>query len=275
MLLAEPPRTRFDLHFRLAGFAVRVHPMFWVIGLILGIQGGAGPAETGTWVACMFVSILIHELGHALLIRRYGWSSRIILYHFGGLATFDGPETYLPTYNANESSPKAMILISAAGPGAGFLLAALVAGMVFLGGGQVTLHASFPIFWDVTGIENFRLLILIRDLLFINIFWGIMNLLPVYPLDGGQIARELLSLRNPRDGIERSLLLSTATGVVIAVACLMGLDGGLFVAVLFGLLAFQSYKMLQALRAHGGHGGSGGKGRQGGYDEADDDWWRK
>jgi len=48
---------------------------------------------------------------------------------------------------------------------------------------------------------------LIQQLLFINVLWGIVNLLPVYPLDGGQIAREVLVAVNPRAGIQQSLML--------------------------------------------------------------------
>ena len=56
--------------------------------------------------------------------------------------------------------------------------------------------------------ESLDLNMLIFDLLFINIFWGLVNLLPVYPLDGGQIAREVLGLVNPADGLRQSLWLS-------------------------------------------------------------------
>src|SRR5204863_7439021 len=50
----------------------------------------------------------------------------------------------------------------------------------------------------------------------VNILWGLINLLPVYPLDGGQIARELFSLGNPRAGIVQSLQLSVGVAALIA-----------------------------------------------------------
>ncbi|HEX5472325.1 MAG TPA: hypothetical protein VFW73_10580, partial [Lacipirellulaceae bacterium] len=73
MLIGEPPPTQVDLHFRLLGFPVRVHPFFWITTLLLGMGGGpADPVQTLVWVAVVFVSILFHELGHATLQRTFG-----------------------------------------------------------------------------------------------------------------------------------------------------------------------------------------------------------
>jgi Zn-dependent protease len=92
-------------------------------------------------------------------------------------------------------------------------------------------------------------------LLFISIIWGIVNLLPVYPLDGGQISREIFLTANPRDGIRQSLLLSTftaaAVGVIVLLRSVQAADGRfdlrmLWVPALFGYLAYASYATLQA-----------------------------
>jgi Zn-dependent protease len=313
VLIAEPPPTRYDIHFRLAGFPVRIHPFFWVTGVLLGLSGERRLTDVLIFVVAMFISILVHELGHALLIRRYGWGSHIILYWLGGLATFDSPESYLPTVNENESSPRAKIQIAAAGPGAGFLLAGLIAGVLSLC--PVDFRFRFDrqsgIAWSynlgprlslaeyqaelasggvVPGTRQFdkqvrryeqslaargRLAVFLHDMLFINIFWGLMNLLPVYPLDGGQIARELLSLNNPRAGVEKSLLLSAIVGGIVACLSLYHFGvghhewrNGLFMVLLFGSLAFISYRGLQQLRSQGGYG-------YGGFEHDDDDWWRR
>ena len=51
MFLGEPPATQADLHFRLFGFPVRVHPYFWVVTLLMGLGGGpADPQKTMIWV---------------------------------------------------------------------------------------------------------------------------------------------------------------------------------------------------------------------------------
>ena len=116
MLLGEPPPTQADLHFRVFGIPVRVHPLFWIVTLFLGLAAARRPirCETLIWVAVVFVSILVHELGHALMQRYFGGHPWITLYGFGGLASC----------NDCDRSPRSQILISLAGPVAGFLLAA-------------------------------------------------------------------------------------------------------------------------------------------------------
>jgi len=91
---------------------------------------------------------------------------------------------------------------------------------------------------------------LIQQLLFINVLWGIVNLLPVYPLDGGQIAREVLVAVNPRAGIQQSLMLSALTATALAVVGL-ALWKSPFVTLLFGYLAYSSYMALQAYNRRG------------------------
>jgi hypothetical protein len=99
MFLAEPPQTQYDLHFRVAGIPVRVHPLFWLVGVILGLRGAdtEAPGNAGIdlliWVGVLFFSILIHELGHAVTMQRFGQAARIVLYMMGGLATPDKPRT--------------------------------------------------------------------------------------------------------------------------------------------------------------------------------------
>lgn len=283
MLIAEPPPTRFDLHFKLLGFPVRIHPFFWLMAVMLGINGrDTRPFEVGIWILVVFVSILVHELGHAIAIRRFGWGSRIILYHLGGLATLESPDSYLPSHNENEHKPGVKILIALAGPAAGFLLAGIVIAALYASqvGFGFVIGGPFGIYWDLSQLrqQNERLEVLVNFLLFVNIFWGLLNLLPVYPLDGGQVARELFSLKNPRAGIENSLLLSSVTGGIVAGLSLFhfGFPDGLFMAVMFGVLSFVSFRTLQQLRQHPGFGGGGGGiGGYRGQDEDDDDWWKR
>jgi stage IV sporulation protein FB len=96
--------------------------------------------------------------------------------------------------------------------------------------------------------------LLVHDLLQINVLWGLVNLLPVYPLDGGHIARELLLVANARTGIKQSLWLSVVTAAGLAVYAVTQGQGSLFIALMFGMLAYGSYK---TLRAYGGMGGGG------------------
>jgi membrane-associated protease RseP (regulator of RpoE activity) len=85
---------------------------------------------------------------------------------------------------------------------------------------------------------------LIETLLWVNVFWGLINLLPVYPLDGGSVTRYLLLNTDPWDGIRKSLWISVIAGGIVAIAGLLFL-GSIYMAFLFAFLAFQSYQALQ------------------------------
>jgi hypothetical protein len=119
----ELPPTRYDLRFSLAGIPVRVHPLFWLIAVFFGISGDL--IMLPIWVLVVFVAILVHELGHALAFRRYGQRSQIVL-HFAGGLTIPEPVSWGSGYASVGLTANQQIFISLAGPGAGFLLAALV-----------------------------------------------------------------------------------------------------------------------------------------------------
>ena len=247
LLFQVPPPTRYDLRFNLAGFPVRVHPLFWLIAILLGYSSG-NILQILIWVVVVFVSILVHELGHALAFRRYGLSSQIILHFAGGLTV---PESTLwGSRWANVAlGPNQNIFISLAGPGAGFLFAGLVIAGVFLTGGTVVSTRLFG-FIPVPGLAMLPfggdlLSIFVTELLWVNIFWGVFNLMPVYPLDGGSVTRNVLLQVDPADGVRKSLWVSVIAGALIALIAFFFLRS-LYMAVLFGFLAFQSYQSLQA-----------------------------
>ena len=90
MLLGEPPPSQGDIHFRLFGMPVRIHPFFWVTTLILGMGAGSTPpAVVLSWIVAVLLSILVHELGHAAVQRHYGGHPKIVLYGLGGLSICD------------------------------------------------------------------------------------------------------------------------------------------------------------------------------------------
>ncbi|MCC6492268.1 MAG: hypothetical protein IT424_04535 [Pirellulales bacterium] len=253
MLLFEPPPSAADLHFRLFGFPVRVHPLFWLTTALFAIGAGREKTPPGVllmWVAVVFGSILIHELGHALLQRHFGGRPRITLHGFGGLAACDDCDR----------STRSQILISLAGPAAGFLFAIAVAGAVRLSGHMIgwgdpsaalepVLSIPFvgrTLYWAPFARPMVNLLLL--NILWVNVYWGLINLLPVYPLDGGRVARELLTLGNPRRGIVLSLRLSIVAAAAVALYAVI--EGQrYFTAAMFGYLAYASFQTLQAYRA--------------------------
>jgi len=272
VFLAEPPRTAYDFHFQLFGFDVRVSPFFWLAGALLGWNwsfawdqvfsripelADSNPGQgmlLVLWIAVVFVSILIHELGHTFAMRHFGMRAHVVLYHFGGLAIPDSMTSYMRVGRGGH--PYQQIIISAAGPGVQLALAAVIILLAKgLGYGVQTGLAFLDNAFDLPGgamMTSAPLLAIVEALLFVNLFWGLMNLLPVYPLDGGQISRELFSLHGGSDGIRHSLILSIFAGGAAAVWGFQ--TGNIMLAVMFGMLAFSSYQILQAYSGRGGFG---------------------
>lgn len=199
------------------------------------------PALVFIWMGAVFISILIHELGHAVAIRKFGGRCWITLYSFGGLASSDTPR------NSREQ-----ILISAAGPAAGFLFAGVILALLRLSGADFTWQSWSIMPVSEIGVRNPELRFLVFQLLWINFAWGFLNLLPIYPLDGGQIARELFTQKNPSRGIVQSLWLSVFTGSGLVIYALLGFEKpSLFIAIMFGFLAYSSYSAIQAYTGRG------------------------
>ena len=110
----------------------------------------------------------------------------------------------------------------------------------------------FPIRYVAFRSEQLNLLV--QYLLLVNIFWGLMNLLPIYPLDGGQIARELLQTANPREGLRQALVLSIVASAGLAALCLLKWHEN-YMAIFFGYLAYTNYTTVRDLGPTGGNFG--------------------
>lgn len=244
MLLQEPPRSQGDLNLVLFGVPIRIHPMFWIVGLLLGMNNPS-PAVLLAWMVALFFAILVHELGHAAAMRAFGFYPSIVLYGMGGLTSW-GPGSF----SSRNPGPGGRVLISAAGPAAGFALAAAIYALLRLAKYEVVVYTGFPLFFlphldEVVLSPVFSHFINI--LFFISVFWGLVNLLPVYPLDGGQIAREFLEQASPAHGLRFSLVLSAFTATLVAVfAAVQWHDW--WVTIMFAFLAYGS---IEALAAYG------------------------
>ena len=241
--------TPFDLRFRLAGIPVRVNPWFWIVMALLGSDlfrdPDFGPMYLLLWVACGFVSILVHEMGHAVAARLFGSPVSVSLIAFGGYARLDYPPR----------SPYKRILVSLAGPGAGFGLLGIVVGS----------HYAFD--W---GSHDKLTGALLAFLFNMNLFWNLLNLLPVWPLDGGQVCRELFAIgkwRNPDAAVHRTSMVVALILVALGVAALLGinipvegeypkmvvryLSRSLMLTIWMGLFANTNYQMLQLAQRRG------------------------
>jgi stage IV sporulation protein FB len=215
--------TPFDLQFHLGRIPVRVHPGFWLVGAI----GGWYPEDlriTFIWMICLFVSILVHELGHALIGEAFGWPSEILLYHFGGLA-------FSQRYYNN--TPWRSIAVSVAGPAAGFALYGLVVVLTEIASGMG---------W----MDNIYLQIAAEQLERINLWWGIINLVPVLPLDGGRVCESLLQWFRIRDFETRTAQVGVLVGGLMAWWFLTHHER--FAGMLFLFLALQNFSTLQQNR---------------------------
>jgi stage IV sporulation protein FB len=244
-LLQVPPPTRFDLRFSIAGIPVRVHPLFWLIAVLFG-SASDSLISLLIWVVAIFLSILIHELGHAFAMRRFGQDSQIIL-HIGGGLTVPESVSWGGGYANVAISANQQIFISLAGPFTGFLFAVLITAASLALGGKVIPNyifgfiplpmVLFPAGWEL--LNSF-----IMSLLWVNIFWGFVNLMPVHPLDGGNVTRYIFIQTDPLNGLRTSLWVSVITGAGVALAGLIFLHST-YMAIIFGLFAFQSFQSIQ------------------------------
>jgi Zn-dependent protease len=103
--------------------------------------------------------------------------------------------------------------------------------------------AGLHLYWGL--FRSIAVNVLLYNILLINILWGLVNLLPVYPLDGGRVSRELCTLKNPRRGIALSLQISIVAAVGMAAYGAIQWQS-LLVPLMFGYLAYGSYQTLQA-----------------------------
>lgn len=215
-------------HFRIAGTPVRVEPVFWVIVVLFGF-GVRDGWSLALWVGIVFVSILLHELGHAMAYKAFGQPSAIVLHGFAGL-TFG---RRLPRFKS--------IVVSLAGPLSALLLLGLPALALREG------RFGEDLFFDVvTGQTWVGWYIALDDVVFVNVWWSIINLLPIRPLDGGNVLSELAGVRIAR-------FVSMGVAAVAAVyAFSTDYRFAAFFAALLGFMNYSEWKQAE----RGGGGGS-------------------
>jgi stage IV sporulation protein FB len=196
-MLVEPGTTPYDLRFRLFGTSVRVHPLFWLFSAILGWDFlNYGFIYLGLWVASCFVSILLHEFGHVWAGRAFGSHGSIVLYAMGGLAI-----------GASDLHDRwKRIVVYLAGPFIQLLFIYLPVWLWFRSLG-------------VGGLHELRIQVLVTALILmdINLYWPLLNLLPIWPLDGGKVSRECCTALSPAAGLKTSLGISIAFAGLLAV----------------------------------------------------------
>jgi membrane-associated protease RseP (regulator of RpoE activity) len=243
VLFQEPPPSPGEIHFSLFGIPIRVHPWFWILAAVLGMNiCDKDLALLLIWVVAVFISILCHELGHALVIRAFGNAPWITLYAMGGLTSHD-PRRNM---HARGRNVWGQILISFAGPGAGFLLIALILGILMATGyrDKIFFGVFFNLVPAVLIADNVRLTMFLNFLFLVTMMWGFINLLPIFPLDGGKIVQELFVYISPRRGFFYALWLSIVTASIVALHQLFYYRS--INCLLFGYFAYENYQVLRA-----------------------------
>lgn len=212
------------MRFSLFGIPTEVQFNFWFGSLMLGLpylQAEFKPLIL-IWVAVVFLSVLAHEFGHALAIRAFGMDPEISLQWLGGLTSWSG---------GRDLARWKRITISFSGPLAGFI----VAGVVY----AATLVRPELLHQSGSGAQIGRYWAL-RFLMGVNFFWGIVNLAPVLPLDGGHILEHVLGPKRAR----MTAAVSMTFGAMVAVWAFV--SGMQWMGFLFAMCALQSFQRWQA-----------------------------
>jgi Zn-dependent protease len=204
------------MRFNILGIPVRVSPMFAVTALILWQIGRESSLESlAIWVLVMFSGVLFHEFGHAFAGRAYGLKPNVELHGMGGVTWWS---------NQVGLSPWRSIVVSVCGPLVGIVLGGLAyayVGSMAEAPPELTRYALSSFIW-------------------VNLGWGLFNLVPVLPLDGGNILRSVCIMVSPHRGRDAADLLSTVVGVGLIGLSLMADQPML--AVFFGYFIWVTWK---------------------------------
>lgn len=214
---------------KLFGFPLFVDPSAVVVlALILFMGGWGNLAASGVFVLAIAVSVVIHELGHAVVIKLMGWDAEIVIHGFGGV-----------TLSQSKPTPWQQVVISVAGPIMnGVQMAVAFVVLVYLGR-----HLHLAVGGGATSLP-----ILFLDQFFmVNLILGIFNILPIYPLDGGQAFQSIVQVVRP----EKAVRITAYVGLVLSVlVCAYGAAQRwwflLFIAV---FLLAQNWQMLRGQEA--------------------------
>lgn len=205
------------VRFTLFGIPIEIQPWFWItLALIGGATSAADPQALlflALFILAGFLSILVHELGHALTIKHFGAPTRITLQAFGGYAT----------YPANLLTRRQEILVTAAGPAI-----------------QLVLGGIFFLILHFVPLPTPATRILVFYVFAVSLFWALLNLIPVIPLDGGRLMASFLGPQRTRLALQISIVCAIVGSIIVAVQF-----GGFLFPIFMGMMAYQNYQALQ------------------------------
>lgn len=177
------------LKFPLVGVPVTVHWSFAIVAFFGISRYGTAP-EIAAWTAAVFLAVLLHESGHAFTARAYGATGvTITLFALGGYTQWVPRATM---------SPGKRFIVSAAGSAVG-----IAAGLLILGLGRGGGYQSVPV-WGIAFLDTFIL---------VGLIWGVLNWIPLLPLDGGHMLNHALAIFWPKRADDVATAVSTVVGV--------------------------------------------------------------
>ncbi len=207
------------IQFSLFGIPVRVEPWFWVTTAFLGgalyATNQEAMLETAMFMLAAFVSVLIHEMGHALMIKKFKLPTQVVLTFMGGYATY--PPGIL--------TRKRSFLVTLAGPAVQFAF----------GIGVLFLRDYLPAHGTQANSFFFYLV-------WISLVWAVFNCLPIYPMDGGQMLAAILGPRRAKAVHMTGIITAAAIGMLALTS------GQMFIAIFMGMFAYQNYQYYQQVR---------------------------
>ena len=220
--------------FAVAGISVYVHWSWLLIGY-LELQFRTNSYDSQAWNVAeylsLFLIVLMHEFGHALACRQVGGEAdEIVLWPLGGIAFVKPPPR-----------PGALLWSIAAGPLVNVVLVPITVGAFLFG-------ESNGLRWNDTGAGHFLFAIMAINLVLLG-----FNMLPIYPLDGGQIFQALLWFIIGR---AKSLMVASVVGMIGAVAgiglaifpWISGGSGSIWLAIMAAFAAYQCWMGFQRAR---------------------------
>jgi stage IV sporulation protein FB len=204
--------------FNLGKIPVTVHLWFLLVGVFL-MGNVTSPPLVILWLLIFFASVLAHELGHAFAGIAFGLEPRIDLHGMGGTTSWR---------HKNVSAAK-KIIISLAGPAVGIVFGGLV--YFFQSavlGENPSLMAEQAVSW----------------IIFVNLIWGLLNLLPMLPLDGGNVMAHSLSAAMGEKGMRVAHYISIAVAIGVGLLALV-MRLGWWSMAMAALFAFQNIKAIR------------------------------
>lgn len=201
------------MQFRIAGFPVRIEVVFLVTMAFLGFASGRDGVYVLEWLVVAGAGVLVHELGHAVAFRRFGSPAEITLHGFGGVTV------------GQAQPPRRSIVVSLAGPLFGFAAGALA------------LLAR-----ESLGPQSDLVAQALADMIFVTFAWGVFNLLPMLPLDGGGVMASTIRLATGRSDDRIAHMVSVVVAGLLAVAGVA--SGRPFLAVVAAFFGYQNWQAL-------------------------------